>query len=243
MPDKDQEPTIFTQSTTTTDVVNQPDATITPVAIPDSVQEFVGEGKKYGTVNSALEAIPHAQSHIATLEAENARLREEATKGATTADILDSINAQNKPTSDPVTVDPSAIATQVINTLNEQDALKQTEDNIAQADQETIAAYGDKAGQLTVDVAAKLGVGLDFMQKIAGESPKAFAKLLSDNKTEVQLPPAVTQSSINIQALANAGGADELSRPTKSVLSGASQTEVLAEFRRCGKLAEKDLAS
>ena len=61
-------------SASTAPVDNQP--TSAPAFnVPPELSEFVGEGKKYGTVEAALASIVPAQQHISTLEQENNELR------------------------------------------------------------------------------------------------------------------------------------------------------------------------
>ena len=52
----------------------------TTVSIPDNVKDLIGEGKKYATLEKALEALGHSQAHIAKIEADNAELRAKAEK-------------------------------------------------------------------------------------------------------------------------------------------------------------------
>ena len=58
-------------------------------AIPTELAEFVGEGKKYQTVEDALKSIPHAQSHIQKLEEEMKQAREELAKRKAAEELLE----------------------------------------------------------------------------------------------------------------------------------------------------------
>lgn len=51
-----------------------------PPVVPTELQELVGQGKKYATLDDAIKSVPHAQTHIAKLEQEAAQLREELQK-------------------------------------------------------------------------------------------------------------------------------------------------------------------
>ena len=64
------------------DTPKTPEGTPAPTGIklPDEALDLIGEGKKYGSVEAALKALPHAQKHIATLEAEAQALREQLAK-------------------------------------------------------------------------------------------------------------------------------------------------------------------
>src|SRR5687768_7954579 len=89
----------MTDQTIFSDDVDQTPSDATPATttqentIPPELVELVGAGKKYATVEAALKALPHSQSHINKLEAELATLREEVTKRKTTQELLDEIKS------------------------------------------------------------------------------------------------------------------------------------------------------
>ena len=241
MTDQAQE-TIFTDPAT--QVPAQSDVVVPIIQVPDAAVEFVGEGKKYSTVDAALTAIPHAQSHISKLEVENARLRDEASKVKTAEQILQEIKANQQPlsTPEPVPVDSSALVTQTLAALNAQKDAEARNTNVLQASTDAQTKYGEKAKQVTLDIANKLNISLGFMQSIAAESPAAFAKLLADNTNlSSTLPPQTIESSVNTAALAATTPADALPKPIKSVMSGASTAELNAEMQRCKQLAEREM--
>ena len=55
------EETIFDQSTNEDQNI---DTSITNSQLPTEVLDFVGDGKKYSSVEDALKSVPHAQKHI-----------------------------------------------------------------------------------------------------------------------------------------------------------------------------------
>jgi len=61
--------------------------------IPTEAVDFVGDGKKYNSVEDALKSVPHAQKHIQTLESELATLKEELTKRKTAEELLDELKS------------------------------------------------------------------------------------------------------------------------------------------------------
>ena len=69
------------------------DTPTTPL-VPTELQGIVGEGKKYSTVEAALASIAPAQSHIATIEAENALLKETLAGQKTTRELMDELRLQ-----------------------------------------------------------------------------------------------------------------------------------------------------
>ena len=248
MTDQANEQTVFSKEPAAdVTIAAQPDTTIPTVTIPDSVQELVGDGKKYANVDAALAGIPHAQAHISTVESENARLRDEIAKANAREDVLKEMQAAQQPSQDQTQapVDANAIVTQVLNSIKVQDDAQVTASNIAAADAAAKLLYGDKmAGEITVNAAKNLGLSLAAMEKLAGESPAAFAKLLADNKNEVSDIPLHVPTSATPQAITDLHSpAASLQKPRKSVLMGASTAEVVDEWRRCKQLAENDMNS
>jgi len=86
----------------------------TPTAIPDPLKELIGEGKKYATLDKALESIPHAQAHIQRLEEESRQLREQVASAKAVGEVYETVQELLKaekatPALAPV-VDENAIA-------------------------------------------------------------------------------------------------------------------------------------
>ncbi len=75
--------------------------------IPTEAADFVGDGKKYNSVEDALKSVPHAQKHIQTLESELAAAREELAKRRTTEELLDEIKSGIQPQATPADAEPS----------------------------------------------------------------------------------------------------------------------------------------
>lgn len=245
--DKDTNVFNTTQADEGTTTPAQPDVTSTPTpTVPDSAQEFVGEGKKYTSVEAALEAIPHAQTHISNIEAENAVLREQVAKATTIDDVLSQMKATQQPDSTTVQqpVNEDAIATQVLNTIKAQETAQLTASNIKIADDFVKKTYGEKAGEVTRAASEKLGITLAMLEEIAGKSPDAFFKLIADN-TNVSSSdvPLHIGSSVNVDAVINHTPADKNKRPENSVLYNSTSADLLAEWNRCKSLVETEGAN
>jgi len=149
----------------------------------DKPQTWEGLGK-YANAEEALASVPAAQTHISTLEAENATLREQADANKVTANQV--LDALNPPTQTPTPVEPTTPQVskdEIVDLISNTLAAKTIEDkevaNEALANAQTIETYGDKANEVVLNKATELGVNLEFFRAIAKASPDAFQKLLA----------------------------------------------------------------
>lgn len=211
------EPTVFTSATTD-------GTTVTPVvppvttSVPQELQEFVGVGKKYATVEDALKSVPHAQKHISTVEQELAQLKEELTKRKTTEELLEELKASGMQTTS-TTADNKSTFTpeQIKQMINE--TLSATENQkTVKANTESVVAvfkekFGDKAEEIFINIAKENDLSIQTLNSLAGTSPSAvlklagitkkeqttaFAKLKSDVNTETYKPNTIQQSSARV---------------------------------------------
>lgn len=237
----DQPSSVFEQpvSTETPAAPEVPAATPTPAVpvVPTIAADFVGDGKKYSSVEVALGAIPHAQAHIENLEAENARLRE-ANAGATKLDdVVSQLEANKDQTATPATpeYDPAKMREEARNVYQEISLEDAKQDNQDEANAAIFKLYGDKAPEVTVIRAAQLGVSVAFLQATAQASPAAFMKLITDTPSQDSGMPSVDQSTINSDALIVNQNPDQ---PTAKVGSMSNTKDVLAGWRGAGKIVE-----
>jgi len=203
----------------------------TPPVVPTIASEFVGEGKKYSSVEVALGSIPHSQAHIDNLEAENARLREAAEGSTKLDDALSRIEAGAEQTARPATpeYDPAKMREEARNVYQEIDQAVKIKANVAKANSDIYAMYGDKSVEVTKQVAQSLGVSVEFLESTAAQSPSAFMKLVTDHSSETdgsRLPTSI-QPTINSDAI-NLGTNPDA--PTAKVGKGGSTKELLAAW-------------
>lgn len=198
------------------------------IVLPDSVKDLVGPGKKYATVEKALEALTPSQTHIQKLEQELKELREGQQHGvdmetvyATVQDLL----AKERETRVAPVVDESSLAGVVDRALTAAQQRAQATQNVAVVKDELRKKFGDKAGEAFKAKAEELGVGIAFLNDLAARSPKAVLEFFGGKPNA----SARTHSSINTEALNT--------RPQppvegKSVMNGASAKEVDAAWAR-----------
>lgn len=220
--------TIFTEGQTPADG----EAPTPPVAIPDTVKELIGEGKKYATVEKALEALGHSQAHIAKIEKENADLRGQA-GGVSQEQLLQTVQellAAERATHGAATasVDEAALASLLDRKLQERQAAEEAQRNVATVKKALQDKYGEKAEEHYKATAEALGVGPKFLNDLVAKSPAAASKLLG---LEPGKPSAgsVTKGTVNTAALSNQVVTQP---PKKSVMRGASTADMIEEWRR-----------
>lgn len=201
------------------------------------VAAFVGEGRKYATVQAALASIPHAQQHIATLEAENQRLKQEVeglkadlAKARNLEDVVASltVNQQTTAPQAPAGLDEQA----VLELLNKREAQVKAQANQIAVTNALISKFGDdvKAVEALKAKASELGVGFDFMKELAAKSPKAvlsYFNLDNSQQTSSTIVPPATQSTTQFQT-------SQEPELNFRVGSTGSTSDLVAAFRACG---------
>lgn len=188
--------------------------------------------QKYGDVNTALNSIPHAQTHISELTRKNAELQEELNKRQGMEQVLDRINSTKQTNTEQPSVNSLSEA-QVMELLNS--ALTQKEAaSLAQANEAAVTdglvkKFGDreKATAMIKAKAEELGVGFDFMRSLAQKSPKA---VLSYFNTAPSNNPSPTTPGINTASLPNTSGEPNRLEEAKAKLFG--QRDPLVESWR-----------
>ena len=162
------------------------DQDVKPSATPNSAEqnpsvgsEFVGEGKKYATVDDALNSIAPAQEHISNLEKEMGEMREELTRRDSAQEILNRIDASNSAKDTPIAgLEKESVAQLVNETVSQRDAKKILDANKREVNDKLNSIYGDKSGEVVNTKAKELGVSVEYLQSTAEHSPKAFYQMV-----------------------------------------------------------------
>lgn len=183
------------------------------------LEELVGEGKKYKTLEDLAKSRVEADAFIDQLKSETATLREELARLTTKTNADDTLeklmealkNKNNDPGSKtPEPVQPKDSGNQP-GTLTSEDIVKimeareQAQREVSNLNQSLAAlkkVYGEKSDEVLNQKAVDLGVGRDEIEAIAKKSPSAFANLVGLNRSDsttrpmardgVHLPPNQT---------------------------------------------------
>lgn len=232
---------IFTEPTSTVEpVVTNPPADI---ELPPEVTEFVGDGKKYKTLQDALKSIPHAQTHIQKLEQELESARTEATKAKALEELLEEIRKQ-KEASPPVAPTPQ-VATQTtppvdIDKKVEEALARKEAARIAEANRQAVKSafeqvYGSESEAYYIKLAEENHMPLAVMNQLAVTSPEAVLKLAGLKKA----PPNVAKptSSVNTAAIQNTQPQELSAR----VPSGATTKDLTNAWKIAGQKVQQKL--
>jgi hypothetical protein len=189
---------IFNQGTD--QVPNEAPVVQQPV-IPPELQEFVGAGKKYASLDDVYKAFPHAQKHISTLEEENRQIKEELQRRKTAEELLEEIQNRAITPQESVTTPPSIPD---ISSLVRQEIQRTQAEQVSLANQHEVvnkftALYGDKAQVQFEQLANELGVPITSLNQLAATSPKALFKLAGIDQSK-STSSGTLQSDVNLSA-------------------------------------------
>lgn len=218
------EENIFTEGQTPP-AGEQPTAT----QLPDHLKDLVGPGKKYATVEKALESIPHAQQHISTLETELKGMREKIATAVSAEQVYETVQQlleAEKATLSVAAVDENSLAALLDRKLTEREALAKQQANVSSVKAALANKFGEKAEEMYVAKATELGVGVQFLNDIVKHSPKAALELFGLAHTPT--PIRTTSGGINTEAL---NAQKQPPAKPKSVMGGASTQEMIEAFR------------
>lgn len=195
--------------------------------------------QKYTSVDAALDALPHAQKHISTLETELEKMRREMQekqealeKAAKLDDVLERLQTSKSTESPSVSgLDEQKVLELMDSRLQQKEAEAVAQSNKQQVREALLAQFGDKdkADQAYKAKAEEYGVSVGFLTELAAKSPKAV--LAYFGVKESKAPSKINQGSLNTSTL------NEQQPPQKGrnpMLVGTSTKDLLAEWNRIG---------
>lgn len=162
--------------------------------------DFVGDDKKYKTVEEMARALAHANHHIGTLEGETSTLREQVSQSKTIDDVMARLaEAKNPEGTDTGGDDPSQqpkqdgedVEATVKRLLEQQMSTQSANSNKQSVIDAMTKQFGTKAGDIWDSVEKELGVDLEQM---SANSPSAVLKLLGVTGEQA---PSQSGSSFN----------------------------------------------
>lgn len=205
--------------------------------IPPELAELVGAGKKYATVDAALKALPHSQSHISKLEAELATLREEVTKRKTTQELLDEIKSgiPQGETTPKEGLNQDAVVKMVEQVINQKKQQETATANVSKVVASFKEVFGDQAEAQYNKLASDAGLSIADLNRLSATSPLAVLKLAGVTKAPVAFPGKI-KSDVNTQAM----GGQPNGEPSAKVV-GNSTKDVLSAWKIAGEKVRKSL--
>lgn len=178
-----------------------------PAAVPPELVEWVGEGKKYKSLDEVYKAFPNAQNHIATQQQKIEALEAELERRKSAEDVLNEIRSntsqQQKPTSQGVEVNESVLSELVEKKFSQYVTQQQQDANLNEVVKAFTDTYADKREDEYKRIAQENGLSLQEMNQLAAKSPKLVLKLAGFSDKKPSGSPML-QSDVNTAALANA---------------------------------------
>lgn len=157
--------------------------------------------QKYADVNTALSSIPHAQSHISSLEKQVAQLQEELTKRQGMEEVLERIKA----TPETNTEQPSANsldAAQLSEAFNafadQREQARIAAENEVAFSNELRSLYGEKAKEIMETKAQEIGISTAMLQSLAQKSPKAALKYFEGGPAQAAQPTVPSNNTSSL---------------------------------------------
>jgi len=194
---------------------------------------------KYTNVEAAIRSIPHAQSHISTLEKELQELRVEVERRKTAEEVLENFksvgekNSVEKPSAP--TLDLKDLDSIIERKLTEKDVRQKARDNVNTVMEKLTAKFGERADEMYKKAASEAGMSLSMMNQLAASSPNAVFKLTGVDAQQAPMAPAKTSGSINTGAI------HPKDQEISSVISGNTTKDLVAGWRNAGVKVKQQL--
>ena len=206
-------------------------------SIPTEAAEFVGQGKKYQSVEDALSSVPHAQKHIQTLESELAEVKDELTKRKTTKELLDEIKSGIVPTektSQPVQINQDNLEQLVGQALENREVQKEASRRAKSVAARFTEHYGEKAQEVYNSIAKENGLTVEQLNGLSATSPDAVLRLSGLEKRSQGIE--TSSGTVNTEALASAP--KDKSNLSARVGTGATTKDLVDAWKRAGDKAK-----
>lgn len=204
---------LFTQDTNT-EATPADTQVVAPTADPYNIllQDIkTDDGRqKFATVSDALTSLPHAQSHISTIESENQVLREkidELKARQTAADALQATNNTDNGTAQTETattaIDVNDIVAQVTAGLSAQEQAKVYKQRVNDFKHKLVATYGDKAAEVYKKNLSESGLSEKFILEAEAQAPGTAHKFLglntNTNVDSANIPDNTRNANVDVQ--------------------------------------------
>jgi len=225
----------------------QTDQTQTPdinTLLSEIKNEF-GESK-YKSPTEAIKALKHSQDYIPQLtkkvkeyEEANDKLRKEAERVSELEEIIKRLKPSES--ASPVTTAQEYPEDKITSRIDEILAKKETEKSQKQNVETVVNTLSERLGQDAekqfYEKAKELGMSVVEMNTLASKAPLAVLRLFGVTES-VKNKTSVTTSSVNTTNLEPVVNTS-IARNNKTVLMGATSSEILEESRNAAKLVQE----
>jgi hypothetical protein len=215
--------------------------------------KYIGQDKKYSSIEDALKSVDPSQDHIKTLEQELATIKEELNKRQTAEELLQAIRREQPSTSNSAETTPPQLSPEDIEKVVSQHITKREQEQTSQKNlEEAVKPLFDKLGDeakvraFIAEKAKGLNMTPEELGATAAKSPTAFQKLISDGTSSqvTQTTEKVEQSTVNTLMLGHDATSpeavkaqfDELRRKDFNKWSSAEVQRQIMELAKQGKI-------
>lgn len=155
------------------------------------LEELVGEGKKFKSVEDLARAKAEADAFIERLKTETNGLRDELKTRTTLDEVLDRLNKsqdtnsnasnqnnQNGENGSGTALKPEDLARMIDERVSQREQARRAQENLAEVAQKLTEAYGSNFATKLKQEADALGLSQDYVNNLAATAPKALFRLL-----------------------------------------------------------------
>lgn len=236
---------VFTQNNQQTPASNQPASNSDYSDLLGLIRNEDG-AQKYSSVPKALEALVHAQGYIPaikneneTLKAQLAELQGKVKSQETLEEMVGRLATQNGvPRESDQTVagglTEEAVAKLLDQTLANREAQARVNENRKMVSEALTKKFGDKVQDALESKAKELGMTRQALGEIAQQHPQAVLQWFNTS-TEKGATPTTTSFQTQLSHVPD----EEIKRPEKSLLSGATHKEQIEFMRKIRAASEK----
>lgn len=183
----------------------------------DPVEQLVGEGKKFQSVQDLARAKLEADRFIERLKQEAAELRQEVSRQMTIEEIMTQIKNSQTPQAPQQSLTPEPRQPEVQDTpdiesvveqlLSKKEAEKRQKENERVVADKLTSTFGQDAQLHLNKKARELGVSLEYLKGLAKESPQVFFRVTGLDAPAPQPAPVSVAPQSRVQALPQGTGA------------------------------------
>lgn len=173
--------------------------------ITGTVAEFVGEGKKFKTVEALAASYQHSQEFIETLMNEKKEIEAKLQKASNADEVFNKLlesKQEPKAETTPSGVSKEEIQELIKSTYTQEKSKEVADRNIKEANDKLVQHFGDftKATDFIKQKSEELGLSTDFLMSTAAKSPTAFYNVVGINSTKAVENTPFVQSQSNSAA-------------------------------------------
>lgn len=177
------------------------------------LDQLVGEGKKYKTVEDLAKAYVHVESFAENLKRENGEQRDELTQRLSIAELVRNLKPTEQPPAAPAAqpnpveqskpITEEDLVARIRDVMKNDSAQERASTNAAQVINRLKDTFGDndKINEFVSGKAAELKLNVEWLQDVAKQNPDAFFKLVGLDAQPHGTPgaskPEINTSSLN----------------------------------------------